>query len=57
MAIYLNNTTIKRGNSGIPTLAVMCFIVVTGLHTFIFFLQRPQAFQIQMRLHAFLPIA
>ena len=41
----------------LQALAVMCFRIATGLHTFIFFLQRPQAFQIQMRLHAFLPIA
>ena len=33
----------------LQALAVMRFRIATGLHTFIFFLQRPQAFQIQMR--------
>ena len=41
----------------LQVLAIMRFIIATGLHTFIFFLQRPQAFQIQMRFHTFLPIA
>ena len=33
------------------------FRIATGLHAFIFFVQRPQAFQIQMRSQIFLPIA
>ena len=41
----------------LQVLAVMRFRIATGLHTFIFFLQRLQAFQIQMRFQRFLPIA
>ena len=33
----------------LQVLTNMRFRIATGLHTFIFFLQRPQAFQIQMR--------
>ena len=41
----------------LQVLAVMRLVIATDLHTFIFFLQRPQAFQIQMRFQTFLPIA
>ena len=40
----------------LQALAVMRLTIATGLHTFIFFLQRPQVFQVQMRFQRFLPI-
>ena len=41
----------------LQVLAIMRLGVAMGSHTFIFFLQRPQAFQVQMRLQTFLLIA
>ena len=41
----------------LQALVMVHLAIAMGLHAFIFFLQRPQAFQIQMRFQTFLPIA